>query len=78
MNINFNVLVKHILSEMNVSGGVDSVFGQNVTKSENAFSGDKYNPGSAIIANILGGKVSKRKFPELITKPKSKKNRKKI
>ena len=77
--MNLEQLIIQVLEEENVSGGAGSAFGSGVgAEGATQFSGDTYNPKSAIIAKPIGKGIIRRSMPtDSIFSGKGKKKRKK-
>ena len=59
--MNFVDLVDQVLNECNMAGGINSVFGTNVTTTATPFSGDTWNTKDQRIAKSLYGGVMTRR-----------------
>jgi hypothetical protein len=59
--MNFYLLVEEVLKEDMTSGGVQSVYGPNVTSTATTFSGPNYaGNDSRTIASLYGGVLTRR------------------
>jgi hypothetical protein len=71
----FKQIFKKIISETNVSGGADSVFGAGIVATASPVSGDTYAPRDARVPKILGKGITRRYFPTDLIASKHKKKK---